>query len=189
MQKHCKCSGLPDPNCGKGHWKLVYAGSKRTNEAQRKYCPTEGECLAAAYGLNRCRMYTLGCKNLLLATDHNPLTGILNDRCLDSIENPRILKLKEKTLAFDFRIVYVKGGSNAIKAADALSRHAVHCDDDTRDFDGIENIAQAHAVHQASAIESVTWLHGYMVRGHSNSTFVRGGGEGGLPKTNNPYLT
>ena len=102
-------------------------------------------------------MYTLGCKNLLLATDHNPLTGILNDRRLDSIENPRILKLKEKTLAFDYRIVYVKGGSNAIKAADALSRHAVHCDDDTRDFDGIENIAQAHAVHQASAIGSVTW--------------------------------
>ena len=157
MQKHCKCSGVPNPNCGKGHWKLVYAGSKRTNESQRKYCPTEGECLAAAYGLNRCRMYTLGCRNLILATDHNPLTGILNDRRLDSIENPRILKLKEKALAFDFRIVYVKGGSNAIKAADALSRHAVHCDDETEDFDNIENIAQAHAVHQASAIESVTW--------------------------------
>ena len=93
-------------------------------------------------------MYTLGCRNLLLATDHNPLTGILNDRRLDSIENPRILKLKEKTLAFDFRIVYVKGGSNAIKAADALSRHAVHGDDNTKDFDGIENVAQAHAVHQ-----------------------------------------
>ena len=157
MQKHCKCSGIADPNCGKGHWKLVYAGSKRTNESQMKYSPTEGECLAAAYGLNRCRMYTLGCRNLILATDHNPLTGILNDRRLDSIENPRLLKLKEKTLAFDFRIVYVKGGSNAIKAADALSRHAVHCEDDTEDFDTIESVAQAHAVHQASAVESVTW--------------------------------
>ena len=157
MQKHCKCYGVPDPNCGKGHWKLVYAGSKRTNESQMKYSPTEGECLAAAYGLNRCRMYTLGCKNLILATDHNPLTGILNDRRLDSIENPRLLKLKEKTLAFDFQITYVKGGSYAIKAADALSRHAVHCEDETEGFDSIETVAQAHAVHQASAVRSVTW--------------------------------
>ena len=156
MQKHCKCSGVPDPNCGKGHWKLVFAGSKKTNESQRKYSPTEGECLAAAYGLNRCRMYTLGCSNLILATDHNPLTGILNDRRLDSIENPRLLKLKEKTLAFNYRVVYVKGGSSSIKAADALSRNPVDCDDDFEDFDEIETIARAHAVHQASTVGSVT---------------------------------
>ena len=157
MQKHCKCSGVPDPNCGKGHWKLVFAGSKRTNDSQMKYSTTEGECLAAAYGLNRCRMYTLGCKNLILATDHNPLTGILNDRRLDSIENPRVLKMKEKTLSFDFRVVYVKGGSNAIKAADALSRHAVERQDGIMDLGEIESVARAHEIHQASSIESVTW--------------------------------
>ena len=157
MQKHCKCSGLPDPNCGKGHWRLVYAGSKRTNGSQKRYSPTEGECFAAAYGLNRCRMYTAGCPNLLLATDHNPLTGILNDRRLDSIDNPRLLKLKEKTLGFDFRIVYVKGGSNAIKTADALSRHAVNEGKDIDEWSSIENVAKAHAIHQASGINSVTW--------------------------------
>ena len=26
MQKHCKCSGPSDPNCGIGHWKIVFAG-------------------------------------------------------------------------------------------------------------------------------------------------------------------
>ncbi len=157
MQRHCKCSGNPDPNCGKGHWKLVFAGSKTTNHSQKQYSPTEGECLAAVYGLNRCRMFTLGCPNLILATDHNPLTGILNDRRLDSIENPRLLKLKEKTLAFRFRIVYVKGGSHAMKAADALSRHAVQCGKNVEDLDRIEVIARAHAIHQASGVESVTW--------------------------------
>jgi hypothetical protein len=98
MQKHCKCPGVADPNCGEGHWKLVFAGSKTTNDAQKRYAPTEGECLAAAFGLRRCRMYTLGCPDLILATNHNPLTGILNDRRLDSIDNPRILNIKEKTL-------------------------------------------------------------------------------------------
>ena len=33
MQKHCQCPGTPDPNCGPGHWKLVFAGSKTTNES------------------------------------------------------------------------------------------------------------------------------------------------------------
>ncbi len=91
-------------------------------------------------------------------TDHNPLTGILNDRRLDSIENPHLRSLKEKTLAFNFRVTYVKGGSNAIRAADALSRHAISVDhgDDTV-FGEIEGIARAHAVQQAAGIESVTW--------------------------------
>jgi hypothetical protein len=79
IQKHCKCSGPPDPNCGVGHWKIVFAGSKTTNGTQRRYCPVEGECLAAAYVLERCRMYTLGCPDLILAVDHKLLINILND--------------------------------------------------------------------------------------------------------------
>ena len=158
MQKHCKCSGKPDPNCGGGHWKLVFAGSKTTNESQSRYSPTEGECLAAAYGLQRCRMYTLGCPDLILATDHNPLTGILNDRRLDTIENPRLLRLKEKTLAYNFRVTYVKGGSNAIRAADTLSRHAIRCqDEDDAEIEEVEGVTRAFAVRQAAEIESVTW--------------------------------
>ena len=156
MQKHCKCPGVADPNCGAGHWKLVFAGSKTTNESQSRYSPTEGECLAAAYGLQRCRMYTLGCPDLTLATDHNPLTGILNDRRLDSIDNPRLLSLKEKTLPFNFRIVYVKGGSHAIKAADALSRHPVARDDEEV-FDDIEPVVKAHAAQRVNDCDSVSW--------------------------------
>ena len=154
MQRHCNCSGPPDPNCGLGHWKLVFAGSKTTNESQRRYSPTEGECLAAVHGLQRCRMYTLGCPDLTLATDHNPLTGILNDRRLDTIENPRLLSLKEKTLGYDFRIVYIKGGSNAIRAADALSRHTSQEADSSNE---IEGATVAFAIGQAAAIDSVTW--------------------------------
>ena len=88
-------------------------------------------------------MYTLGCPELILATDHNPLTGILNDRRLDSIDNPRLLNLKEKSLAFNFKIMYVKGGSNAIKVADALSRNAIRdTEEKDRTFNDVESAAK-----------------------------------------------
>ena len=156
-QKHCKCSGSPDPNCGNGHWKIVFAGSKTLHGAQRRYAPIEGECLAAAYGLHRCRMYTLGCPNLTLAVDHKPLTNILNDRQLDTIDNPRLRRLKEKTFPFNFGIVHVAGGSDAMKIADALSRHSV--DDGSSDtvMQDVEESTKAFAVMQADGVESVTW--------------------------------
>lgn len=157
MQKHCKCLGPPNPNCGKGHWQLVFAGSKATNDAQSRYSPTEGECLAAAYGLERCRMYTLGCHNLTLATDHNPLTGILNDRRLDTIANPRLQRLKERTLAFSYKIIYVPGGSMAMKAADALSRHPSASSEPDPVFDEIESVTRSYAASHAENIESTTW--------------------------------
>ncbi len=157
MQKHCRCSGPSNPNCGAGHWQLVFAGSKSTNAAQSRYCPIEGECLAAAYGLERCRMYTLGCPDLTLAVDHNPLTRILNNRNLDDIANPRLRRLKEKTLPFQFNICYVPGGSNAMRVADALSRHSIQDEQPDPQFDEVEKIARAYAASQAEGVESISW--------------------------------
>ena len=79
--------------------------------------------MAAAYGLKQCRMYTLGCPNLTLATDHKPLTRILNDCQLDTICNPRLLKLKERTVMYKFKIFHIAGKSKAMSLADATSRH------------------------------------------------------------------
>ncbi len=157
VQKHCDCPGESNPNCGGGHWRLVFAGSKTTNDAQSRYSPSEGECLAAAYGLEKCRMYTLGCPNLTLATDHNPLTGILNDRHLGNIANPRLQKLKERTLAFRFRVIHLPGGSKAMKAADALSRNSATSVEPDRVFQDIESVARAYAITRADDIESITW--------------------------------
>ena len=133
---------------------LVFAGSRFTTESERRFAPIEGECLAAAHGLERCRMFTLGCPDLILAVDHKPLTRILNDRQLDSITNPKLLRLKEKTLPYKFRIYHVAGASNVMKTADAISRHPVK--DVARD-DRMEEEARAFAVHQAKGIDSITW--------------------------------
>ena len=54
-------------------------------------------------------------------TDHKPLLGIFNNRYLSTIENPRILRLKEKALRYRFTLHYCPGRWN--KAPDALSRH------------------------------------------------------------------
>ena len=55
-----------------------------------------------------------------MATDHKPLLSILNDRALDTIVNPRLVRIKERTLPWIFDMLYVPGWRQA--AADALSR-------------------------------------------------------------------
>ena len=101
-------------------WRLVLAGGRFTISAEERYSPTEGEALAVAVGLEGSKYYTLECERLLVATDHKPLVSILGDRAMDTINNPRLLRIKEKTLAWKFDIMYVPGSRQT--AADALSR-------------------------------------------------------------------
>ena len=101
-------------------WKLVFAGSRFTKGAEARYAPTEGEALAIAWALNHARVFTLGCPNLLISTDHKPLLGILNSRPLEEIKNPRLVRLKEHTLQYNFTIQYNCGKWH--RAPDALSR-------------------------------------------------------------------
>jgi len=119
-QKHCKCSGDNVACCNTG-WKVVFAGSKFNNKAESQYAPIEGECLAVARALFKARHFILGCKDLIIATDHKPLLKILNNRSMDDIHNPRLLNLKEKTLRFRFNIVHINGKINS--GADAMSRY------------------------------------------------------------------
>ena len=104
-QRHCNCPLPATPNCGPGHWKLVFAGSRFTSDAESRYAPIEGEALALVQALESCRMFILGCQDFVVAVDHKPLLQYFNDRQLDTIKNPRLLSLKEKTLMYRFRIV------------------------------------------------------------------------------------
>ena len=82
LQKHCHCqSTLPD--CCPGGWRITLAGSRFLQDAERRYAPIEGEALAVAWGLEQTRYFTLGCDDLLVVTDHKPLTKLLGDRMLD----------------------------------------------------------------------------------------------------------
>ena len=120
LQKHCACSNKDNVRCCPEGWKLIYAGSRFTKDAETRYRPTEGEALAVAWGLENSRMFTLGCTDLLVSTDHQPLLGIFKDRDLNSIKNPRIQDLKEATLAWRFNITHNPGKWH--KGPDAVSR-------------------------------------------------------------------
>merc|ERR1712237_165407 len=120
MQKYCECPGRT-PICCKSGWKLCLVGSRFTHDAETRYAPVEGEALAVVYALHQTRYYIQGCSDLTVATDHKPLLGILNDRSLSEISNRRLLNLKEKTLAYQFRIIHASGKRNA--GADAASRY------------------------------------------------------------------
>ena len=106
------------------------------------------------YGLKCCRMFVLGCPNLLVAVDHKPLVKIFNDRQLDTIDNPRIFSLKEKAMLYQFDIMHVAGTANY--TADATSRHPAQCDDDDPEYHN-EEASIAHASLQGDGIEAVTW--------------------------------
>ena len=56
----------------------------------------------------------------MVATDHKPLLGVLNNRHLGDIKNERLLSLKEKTLPYRFSIIHIPGQKQ--KAPDANSR-------------------------------------------------------------------
>lgn len=123
LQKFCDCSMDKAPLCCPEGWQLVFAGSRFTKGAEARYAPTEGEALAVAWALNHAHIFTKGCPHLIVSTDHKPLLGILNDRPMEEIKNPRILRLKEQMLQFQFDMKYNPGKWH--RAPDALSRNAV----------------------------------------------------------------
>lgn len=89
--------------------------------AESRYAAIEGEALAVAEALQRCRHFILGCTDLFIAVDHKPLVRIFGDRALADISNARLRNLKEKTLPYSFKMVYIPGVRNC--TSDALSRH------------------------------------------------------------------
>ena len=56
----------------------------------------------------------------VVAVDHKPLLGLLNDKSLADIENPRLLMLKEKTLWFNFDVIWIAGSKHC--GPDYMSR-------------------------------------------------------------------
>ena len=81
----------------------------------------EGEALALIYGLESCRMFILGCPDLLVTVDHQPLTKIFSDQALENIKNARLLNFKERSLMYKFKIKLRSGKLNTVP--DCASRY------------------------------------------------------------------
>ena len=122
LQQQCSCSSNVPPCCANG-WALVLCGSRRLTPSEKNYAPIEGEALALTLGLMKAKMLLYGRPKFVIITDHKPLVSIFSDKSLASIENPRLFRMKEKSLQFSFEIQHIPG--KKMLAADALSRYPV----------------------------------------------------------------
>ena len=120
FQKHCDCAQRELFCCSDG-WRITLVGSRFTHDAESRYAAIEGEALAVAEALEKCRHFVLGCTDLYVAVDHKPLVKIFGNRALSDITNARLRNLKEKTLQYAFKMIYIPGVRNC--TSDALSRY------------------------------------------------------------------
>ena len=120
LQQYCACTSPDTPFCCKGDWRLTLCGSRQLSKAEASYAAVEGEALAMAWCLYKASLFLLGCPSLILITDHCPLVSLFGDRALTDVVNPRLFRLKEKTLLYRFTMKYLRGKRTC--AADASSR-------------------------------------------------------------------
>ena len=134
MQKHCECSSDVPGECCDSGWRITLAGSRPLKSAETRYAPVEGEALAVVWSLDQTRYFTQGCDNLIVLTDHKPLCKLFGDRSLDQIQNPRLMRLKEKTMRWCFDIKHRPGKDHHF--ADATSRNPMQdCDIEEEEID------------------------------------------------------
>ena len=102
--------------------RLIQCGSKSLNDAQRNYAIIELECLGIQYAIQKCKFYLHGKDTFTVITDHKPLLGVFKKH-LNDLDNPRLQRIREKIMGYNFSIEWLAGKKNLI--ADALSRAPV----------------------------------------------------------------
>jgi hypothetical protein len=103
-------------------------GSRFCNTAEANYSPSDGEFTGFLDALEKTAYFTLGCKSLTVGTDHQPLMPIINGTDMEKVKTPRQIRLKEKLLRWDLRVIYIPG--KFLGGTDTLSRYGVHDNND-----------------------------------------------------------
>ena len=181
LQRHCKCPLDKAPICCQEGWKLVFAGSRFCTDAESRYAPIEGEATAVAWSLQKCHTFIMGCPNLIVATDHQPLVSILNDKDLSKIMNPRLFRIKEKTLRYNFKIQHCPGKWQ--KGADAVSRnptalvqafHTAPSQSEISDAESMEALVESVTLASLSDLKDTHTISPEMIRnaGHKDKTYT-----------------
>ena len=111
-------------------------------------------------------MFILGFPNVIVVTDHEPLKGHFGNRDLSKIHNPRLFRLKEKSMRYCFTMQHCPGKWH--RALDAISCKPVttvqslldtfHIEPFLIDTDESDEIC---AATRLTALKSLSQLHGY----------------------------
>ena len=83
------------------------------------YYVYELELTACSYAVNKCARNLHG-HTFTIMLDHKALKGLENTE-LEMIKNPRVVRLMEDLMGFNFQVDYIQGAKNIL--ADYLSRH------------------------------------------------------------------
>ena len=137
----------------KDHWIPVQAGSRMLTDAERNYAMVELELLAIQWACKKCEAFIYGLPHFEITTDHKPLIPILNEKCLNQIENKRLQRLRSKLDHLNYTATYIKGSLNY--EADALSRAPIdppEPEEEDAEANGYEQISEVIQTN-----ESNTW--------------------------------
>ena len=99
-----------------GHSKPVCYFSKKLNRHQQRYSTVEKECLSVVLAVQYCEPYLNNGSDILLYTDHNPLTFLERFKH----KNQRLFRWSLILQPYPLQIVHIAGKDN--KIADTLSR-------------------------------------------------------------------
>ena len=105
-----------------GRNRLLHCDSKSLTQCQLRYSTIELKCLAIQWAVTKCDYYLRGLPTFDVLTDHRPLAGLFQ-KDLHTVDTPRLLRLREKLIAYSFKVTWVPGKTHLI--VDALSRAPV----------------------------------------------------------------
>ena len=105
-----------------GRTRIIKCGSRSLTPTESRYATIELEGLAIQWAIQKCDYYLRGHSGFTVVTDHRPLLGIFS-KPMHMEDNPRLLRIREKLVAYSFDIHWTAGKTHLI--ADALSRAPV----------------------------------------------------------------
>ena len=115
-----------------GRFRIVaFCVSKSLTLTQQRYATIELECLGVHFAVDKCSFYLKDATSFNVVTDYKPLEGIFKKDLFD-IGNPRLQRIREKLLEYNFSVTWVLGKSHLI--ADALSRAPLFAPEEVEDI-------------------------------------------------------
>ena len=133
-----------------GRYNLIQCVSRSLAPCEQRYATIEIECLSLTFVISRMKYYLYNLPGTFTSfTDHKPLLGTFK-KDLTEIENPRLLRLREKMLAYNFTVSHLAGRKMAF--SDALSRYPV--EKPNEDDEEIEEIANCRVTYSDPLLDN-----------------------------------